>query len=141
MTGDVPAQRGPDGCTPAYVADVDQALAIIAADRAAHPRTAQRVGTTPRPSPAIAATPASLWAAAWRGVRSGVLTVAALAGIAVVGVQGAAVLVDWWAPTASPSACADVVLPIGVVLVVLAVLGLAGAVVREISDGRRRRSP
>lgn len=132
MSTDVPAQRGTDGCSPEYVAAVDQAL---------------DVANTPTPAQSLPAgyviyrLPKPGWsrrAALARGaLRTAVRTLVAFAAIAGVGVLGAAVLVDWFAPTAGPSACSQVALPLVVSTAALAVIGLAGAIVGRVS--RRRR--
>lgn len=103
MTTDVPAPRCPDGCSPEYVAAVDEALDVANTPATALPLpTGLLVYRLPEP--------------AWyqRGgllrvaLRTALRTLVAFASIAAIGVLGAAVLVDWFAPTAGPSACSAV---------------------------------
>lgn len=139
---DVPTQRL-DGCSPEYVAAVEEALVTVAEPRAMTAADAlaaevewERALAHPRPVVRGPAPRARVWAAVARGVRSGL----AYASVLAVGVLAAAVLVDWWAPTAGPSVCRDVALPLVLAVAFLAVLGLVGAAVHE-AGSRRRRSP
>lgn len=136
MSTDLPTQRG-DDCSPDYLGAVDDVLALNPHARRRPPAPASPTAPT-QAAPDLPAR--AVWAAIGRGIRSGLVWVLALAALLVIGVQGGAAVVDWWAPTAGPSACSEVVLPMAVMLLVLAVVGLAGAVVREIAADRRGRS-
>lgn len=132
MSTDLPTQRPSDDCSPEYVAAIEQALAAVY-----EPHTHTPAPPAPH-RPTRRGHHRTMWTAAWRGARSGLLYVAALAALVVLGGQIAAVLVDWFAPSAGRSACSEVALPLVVAVGLLAVVGLAGAAVREIGRTRRR---
>gem|GEM_PF-3645684 len=68
--------------------------------------------------------------------RTALRTLIAFASVAAIGVLGAAVLVDWFAPTAGPSTCRQVALPLLVMVAALAVIGLIGTVVTRVTGHR-----
>jgi hypothetical protein len=153
VTADLPASRRTEGCSREYVAAVDQALGV--ANTSAHDRGFERARLTQWGSPHIDAHEHLVWSAAnprlsaprharaprttlWRiAIRAAARTLLAFAALAAFGVYGAAVLVDWFAPSGASTACTQVALPLVVGVAALAALGLAGAVVREVAERRR----
>lgn len=127
MSTDVSAQ----GSSSDYLAAVDEALALaaVAGPRRLPSGVFSRVVVEPAP-PRVAA-------AVWRGVCRALFTLGALASLGVFGVLGAAVLVDWFAPSPDQSACSQVALSVVVVVGVLAVVGLVGVVVRGVAAWHR----
>lgn len=120
---------------PEYVTAIEQALAVVWEPRCTTPRASLR--PAPRTTPA----PRTRLAVARRAIRTALPTVLALAALAGGSLLGAAVVVDWWAPTTGPSACSEVALPLVLGVVVLGVLGLAGSVVRELRARREGSAP